>query len=78
MSDGFSLKAAVSELSGRGVGLSAVRSVVTALGGRIEIDSKLGQGSTWRFRFPAGKLDDTTEQPESLTPRASSPGRASA
>jgi two-component system chemotaxis sensor kinase CheA len=78
MSDGFSLKAAVSELSGRGVGLSAVRSVVTALGGRIEIDSKLGQGSTWRFRFPAGKLDDTTERPESLTPRASSPGRASA
>jgi signal transduction histidine kinase len=57
-SDGFSLKSAVSEISGRGVGLSAVRSVVNALGGKIEIDSTLGRGSTWRFRLPAGKLEE--------------------
>lgn len=63
MSDGFSLKNSVSELSGRGVGLAAVRSVVNALGGRIEIQGRPGQGSTWRFRLPAGKLDEVTLEP---------------
>jgi signal transduction histidine kinase/HAMP domain-containing protein len=63
MSEGFSLKTSVSELSGRGVGLSAVRSVVTALGGKIEIESQPGKGSTWRFRLPAGKLEEPIMDP---------------
>ncbi len=53
MSDGFTLRDSVSEVSGRGVGLAAVRSVVVACGGRIEIQSQLGRGTTWRFVLPA-------------------------
>ena len=44
-SDGLTLKQVVSEISGRGVGLGAVRAVVTAMGGKIEIDSVDGGGT---------------------------------
>lgn len=54
--DGLTLKRAVSEVSGRGVGLGAVRSVVTAMGGKIEVESADSVGTTWRFRFPAPAL----------------------
>lgn len=57
-SDGFSLKYQVSEVSGRGIGLAAVRNVVTAMGGKIELESQHGKGSTWRFRFSPGTLLD--------------------
>jgi two-component system chemotaxis sensor kinase CheA len=56
--DGFSLKHQVSEISGRGVGLSAVRNIVTAMGGKIEIESKEHVGSTWRFRFALSTMGD--------------------
>ena len=62
LSDGFSLKDAVSDVSGRGVGLAAVKSVVTAMRGRIEIQSEKGRGTTWRFHFPAGKLLEVEEK----------------
>jgi two-component system chemotaxis sensor kinase CheA len=58
-SDGFSLKSQVSEISGRGVGLSAVRAVVTAMSGEIELESTQHAGTTWRFRFPLAALDDS-------------------
>lgn len=61
LADGFTLKDEVSDVSGRGVGLSAVSSVVNAFGGRIEIESTLGVGTTFRFRLPVGKLDDETQ-----------------
>jgi signal transduction histidine kinase len=70
-SDGFSLKYQVSEVSGRGVGLAAVKNVVTAMGGRIELESTLGAGAAWRFRFSlatlldAGSVDDSDVQKES-------------
>lgn len=57
--DGFSLKHRVSEVSGRGVGLSAVRTVVSAMGGRIELESTRHEGTTFRFRFPIATLADT-------------------
>lgn len=41
---GFSTRTTVSELSGRGVGLDAVRSAMTRLGGRVEIHSRSGAG----------------------------------
>jgi two-component system, chemotaxis family, sensor kinase CheA len=50
--DGFSLAERVSDVSGRGVGMAALRAAVQALGGKIELESKLGQGVTFRFRFP--------------------------
>ncbi len=50
-SDGVSTRDSVTDLSGRGVGLGAVRQAVQELGGRIEVDSTLGKGTTFRFTF---------------------------
>lgn len=49
---GFSTADAVSDLSGRGVGMDVVRSAIDALRGTIEIDSRPGLGSTFRIRLP--------------------------
>jgi two-component system chemotaxis sensor kinase CheA len=50
--DSLSTRDEVTETSGRGVGLGAVRSVVTSLGGYVEIESALGRGTTFRFVLP--------------------------
>jgi signal transduction histidine kinase len=67
--DGFSLKYQVSEISGRGVGLAAVRNVVSAMGGKIEVESTHQVGTTWRFRFAPGALGDAAvgDDPEGGT-----------
>ena len=49
---GFSTAAAVSALSGRGVGMDAVRAAVARLGGRAAIASTPGSGTTVRFVLP--------------------------
>ncbi len=49
---GFSTKEQVSELSGRGVGMDVVRSTVTSLRGRIDIDTTPGKGSTITLELP--------------------------
>jgi two-component system, chemotaxis family, sensor kinase CheA len=49
---GFSTASAVTEMSGRGVGMDVVRTNVDAIGGRIEIASRLGQGTTFTIRLP--------------------------
>jgi len=49
---GFSTADAVSELSGRGVGMDVVRRSVQALGGRIVITSRPGLGSTFTLSLP--------------------------
>lgn len=49
---GFSTAESVTNLSGRGVGMDVVKRNVEALQGNIEIDSKLGLGSTFRMRLP--------------------------
>jgi chemosensory pili system protein ChpA (sensor histidine kinase/response regulator) len=49
---GFSTAAQVSEVSGRGVGLDAVRSTVARLGGRIRLSSDGGTGATVTVRVP--------------------------
>jgi two-component system chemotaxis sensor kinase CheA len=51
--DGFSTRDEVTALSGRGVGLSAVRHACERLGGRISLESELGHGTLFRFSFPA-------------------------
>jgi two-component system chemotaxis sensor kinase CheA len=53
--DGFSLKKGVTQISGRGVGLSALRAEVEALGGSLQVSSHLGQGSTFTFKIPFKK-----------------------
>ncbi|MBM7552729.1 chemotaxis protein CheA [Thalassobacillus pellis] len=52
MASGFSTADAVSEVSGRGVGLDVVKSTIESIGGTIEIDSVLDQGSTFSIQLP--------------------------
>ncbi|HEY2662655.1 MAG TPA: chemotaxis protein CheA [Caulobacteraceae bacterium] len=49
---GFSTASTVSDISGRGVGMDVVRRSVQALGGRISISSKPGEGSTFTLSLP--------------------------
>lgn len=49
---GFSTAEAVTSLSGRGVGLDAVRGAATRVGGRVEILSRRGEGATLRMTLP--------------------------
>src|SRR3546814_248949 len=51
-SDLFSTAQAVSNISGRGVGMDVVRQNVQALGGRISIHSRPGHGSTFTLAMP--------------------------
>lgn len=49
---GFSTAAAVTNISGRGVGMDVVRTNVEKIGGKVEIDSHPGKGTTLRLRIP--------------------------
>jgi two-component system chemotaxis sensor kinase CheA len=49
---GFSTTSGVSDISGRGVGMDAVRQSVLGLGGRIAVTSALGAGSTISLSIP--------------------------
>lgn len=51
--DGLSSREEASELSGRGVGMGALRAECARLGGSIKIDSQPNHGTSLRFRFPA-------------------------
>lgn len=53
--DGLSTKGHVTESSGRGVGLSAVRDAVRAAGGSIELQTQAGRGTRFRLRVPLEK-----------------------
>jgi HPt (histidine-containing phosphotransfer) domain-containing protein len=53
LSPGFSTRGSASMTSGRGVGLAVVKSEVAALGGRITVTSRPGQGCCWSLTFPA-------------------------
>lgn len=50
--EGFSTRDVVSDLSGRGVGLGAVRQACKDAGGSVSVSSVLGQGTEFIFRFP--------------------------
>ncbi|MFC5863766.1 chemotaxis protein CheW [Acidicapsa dinghuensis] len=49
---GFSTAAAITNVSGRGVGMDVVRTNVEKIGGKVEIDSRPGKGTTLRLRIP--------------------------
>jgi two-component system, chemotaxis family, sensor histidine kinase and response regulator WspE len=49
---GFSMKEQVTDLSGRGVGLDAVRNVVKEIGGTVTITNHVGQGVHFTLQLP--------------------------
>lgn len=49
---GFSTRETANAISGRGVGMDAVKSKVVSLGGAVEVDSVLGSGSTMTVMLP--------------------------
>lgn len=49
---GFSTAEHVTDVSGRGVGMDVVRTNIEKIGGSVEIDSRLGYGSTIRITLP--------------------------
>lgn len=61
---GISTAEAVSDVSGRGVGMSAVLEECRALGGSIAVESHTNRGLTLVFRFP--NIDAIVEGPRSV------------
>jgi two-component system chemotaxis sensor kinase CheA len=49
---GFSTADEITEVSGRGVGLDVVRSVLYRLKGSVEIQTRVGEGTTFRLKLP--------------------------
>jgi two-component system, chemotaxis family, sensor kinase CheA len=49
---GFSTADQTSDISGRGVGMDAVRTIIRELGGEVILESVLGQGTTAHIRLP--------------------------
>jgi len=49
---GFSTKAEVTDLSGRGVGLDVVKTNIERLQGQVQIETELGKGSCFRIILP--------------------------
>lgn len=50
--EGLSTNDAVSELSGRGIGMNAVKAEIEKLSGSIEVESHLGKGTTVTLKIP--------------------------
>lgn len=49
---GFSTKAEVTDLSGRGVGMDVVKTNIEKLNGIVALDTKIGQGSVFKVTLP--------------------------
>jgi two-component system chemotaxis sensor kinase CheA len=49
---GFSTAAAVTNVSGRGVGMDVVRTNIEKIGGMVDVESAVGKGTTWRLTIP--------------------------
>ncbi|MFB6261972.1 MAG: chemotaxis protein CheA, partial [Thiohalorhabdaceae bacterium] len=49
---GFSTKEEVSQISGRGIGMNAVRDAVQRMTGSIQVDTEVGQGTSFTLNIP--------------------------
>jgi two-component system, chemotaxis family, sensor histidine kinase and response regulator WspE len=49
---GFTMKEMVTEISGRGVGLDVVQTIVKEVGGRVRVSSQPGQGTRFQMELP--------------------------
>lgn len=69
LSEGITTRSDVTETSGRGMGLAALREACNALGGKIEIASERGRGTRFRFRFDLERPERTSSRiPRDLGP----------
>lgn len=59
--DGVSSKSEVTEISGRGVGMAAIKQQMTKLNGRIHIQSAIGKGTRFLFYIPRSSADFMVE-----------------
>lgn len=57
-SDGFSIKDEVDDISGRGIGIPAVKMETERLGGRLTVATKKGEGTSFTFTLPLEKIND--------------------
>jgi two-component system chemotaxis sensor kinase CheA len=49
---GFSTSEVVTDVSGRGVGMDAVKTKIESLGGMVEVETKINEGSKFKIRLP--------------------------
>lgn len=49
---GFSTAAVVTDVSGRGVGMDAVKNKIESLGGMVDVETKINEGSKFKIRLP--------------------------
>ncbi len=49
---GFSTADVVTDVSGRGVGMDAVKNKIESLGGMVDVETKLNEGSKFKIRLP--------------------------
>ena len=54
-------------MHGTGLGLFLARGLLVAMGGRIWVESKEGQGSTFVFELPAAASGVVEQAPEKVT-----------
>jgi len=74
--DGVSTRDQTSELSGRGIGLAAVRAAARALGAGIRVQSEPGLGTSFVFELPSGlfprprpsRVSRDSQRPSQLAP----------
>lgn len=52
MAPGFSTAKEVSDISGRGVGMDVVRSNIESLGGAVDVESRVGEGTRMTLKLP--------------------------
>ncbi len=64
--DGVSSRDEVTDLSGRGVGMAAVKAAAEAMGGDVTVSTKEGAGTTFRFLLPLVGVG--TELPRRVMP----------
>ena len=49
---GFSTAAAITNVSGRGVGMDVVKTNIEKIGGTVDVQSQLGSGTTFKIKIP--------------------------
>lgn len=62
--DGVSTRDQATEISGRGVGMSAVREACESSGGKVRVQSEPGEGTRFQFSWPRGVL--RSDEPRGL------------